>query len=505
MNGYAFGPFCLFPSRFLLTGGNSSCQLTPRLLAVLQYLIEKRERVVSKDELLDHIWQGSFIEEGNVGRAVSTLRGVLSDVAENPTYIKTINRVGYRFIHPVVAVADVDPLIPPSRSNTSPANESPFVGRESELEFLKQAFLDCERGRSIVVSISGEAGIGKTALVDTLISEVSAHSFVARSQCPPRLMDGEECGTLTDAFVDFMKMCPDVELRTGLDGILLRQASMNRKFAAAVSEIAGKRPLILFIDDVQWADAGTADVIGYLCSRLASARLLLVLTYRKADLLRSGQAFRKMNHEIATRGVWRHLNLKPLTSAAIEQYLAADFQSGITGLADHLFRYSEGNPLFMVSLLDHLRAGGIIRDSSGKLRLRPALQNLPPAIPPRLESLLAGKIDQLEPADRTLLAAASAQGKEFDSATLADVLSLPPGEVEERLHEILLTHEFIRHLGQSELRLGDPTQSYQFLHILYVVTLQQSLPPGRLSSLKNKLTGALRCGSANDSVTACRM
>jgi len=108
MGGYTFGPFCLIPNQFVLNCNSSSCRLTPRLLAVLQYLIENRERVVTKEELLDHVWQDSFIEECNVGRAVSTLRGVLSDNAENPTYIQTVSRVGYRFIHPVVVVRDTE-------------------------------------------------------------------------------------------------------------------------------------------------------------------------------------------------------------------------------------------------------------------------------------------------------------------------------------------------------------------------------------------------------------
>lgn len=126
MSGYAFGPFCLFPRKFELTRGRSSSQLTPRLLAVLQYLIENRERVVSKEELLDHIWNGSFIEEGNVGRAVSTLRSVLSDVAGNPIYIRTFNRVGYRFIHPVSALTDTEPAMPHVSASASLPDQGPL-------------------------------------------------------------------------------------------------------------------------------------------------------------------------------------------------------------------------------------------------------------------------------------------------------------------------------------------------------------------------------------------
>src|SRR5215468_9922345 len=101
MSTYTFGPFSLFPNRFVLACNGTSQQLTPRLLAVLQYLITNRNRVVTKEELITEVWHGSFIEEGIVPRTVSTLRSLLGDVAENPKYIQTVSRVGYRFIHPV--------------------------------------------------------------------------------------------------------------------------------------------------------------------------------------------------------------------------------------------------------------------------------------------------------------------------------------------------------------------------------------------------------------------
>lgn len=101
MIAYTFGPFSLFPSRFVLSGNGTEYQLTPRLLSVLQYLIDHRNRVVTKDELIAEVWQGISIEEGNVGRAVSSLRAMLADAPEDPTFIQTVNRVGYRFIHPV--------------------------------------------------------------------------------------------------------------------------------------------------------------------------------------------------------------------------------------------------------------------------------------------------------------------------------------------------------------------------------------------------------------------
>lgn len=109
MVAYTFGPFSLFPSRYILSDNGADSQLTPRLLSVLRYLIQHTNRVVTKEELIAEVWQGSFVGQENVARTVSTLRALLGDARENPKYIQTVTRVGYRFIHPVTAFYETDP------------------------------------------------------------------------------------------------------------------------------------------------------------------------------------------------------------------------------------------------------------------------------------------------------------------------------------------------------------------------------------------------------------
>src|SRR5690348_14120394 len=113
MRGYSFGPFTLIPSRFVLMCNEVPNPLTPRLISVLRYLIENRDRVVTKDEMISKIWRDSPIDPGTVGRTVSTLRTLLSDESRSPQYIRTISRVGYRFIHNVTIVGP-DVAIPSS-------------------------------------------------------------------------------------------------------------------------------------------------------------------------------------------------------------------------------------------------------------------------------------------------------------------------------------------------------------------------------------------------------
>src|SRR5262249_49657656 len=154
------------PDRFVLASNGVSQQLTPRLLGVLQYLIRNRNRVVTKEELITKVWNGSFIEEGIVARTVSTLRALLGDVAENPTYIQTVSRVGYRFIHPVDIQND-ELSTPAEKIDVAAGNwDGCFVGRQSEIDFLKERVAHSEQGTGSILYVSGRAGIGKTALVE---------------------------------------------------------------------------------------------------------------------------------------------------------------------------------------------------------------------------------------------------------------------------------------------------------------------------------------------------
>src|SRR5215475_668195 len=145
MSIYTFGAFSLSPDRFVLASNGVSQQLTPRLLGVLQYLIRNRNRVVTKEELITKVWNGSFIEEGIVARTVSTLRALLGDVAENPKYIQTVSRVGYRFIHPVNIQYDDSSLLA-GKSDIATGNcKYRFVGRHDEIRFFNQRLAKCEQ------------------------------------------------------------------------------------------------------------------------------------------------------------------------------------------------------------------------------------------------------------------------------------------------------------------------------------------------------------------------
>jgi DNA-binding winged helix-turn-helix (wHTH) protein len=100
---YEFGPFSVDAGKRLLLRNGEPVALAPKVLETLLVLIENRERVLSKDELLKYVWGDTIVEEGGLTRNISVLRKALGEKATGQQYIETVPRVGYRFAAPVEA------------------------------------------------------------------------------------------------------------------------------------------------------------------------------------------------------------------------------------------------------------------------------------------------------------------------------------------------------------------------------------------------------------------
>jgi DNA-binding winged helix-turn-helix (wHTH) protein/predicted ATPase len=527
MNAYSFGPFSLFPDRFSLSGNGAAHQLTPRLLAVLQYLIEHHNRVVTKDELIAEVWQGSFVEEANVARTISSVRALLGDAAENPKYIQTVSRVGYRFIHPVDTLGWNEPPVQDLPRHAPVSDDSPaFVGRQKELLLLKEILSKCEQGGSSIICVSGQAGIGKTAFVERFLSEVKGRAIIARSGCAPTVSASEPYTPVIDVFSDLFHSCGDPETQRRLAELAptwsshaLRALgtqtpptgpvpaspnSMNRQFGDAVKELSRKSSLILFIDDFHWADSETVDLVGYLSLLLGQVRLMLIIAVRTTELIRSGHPFRQMSQELQVKGAFHEVPLRLLSFQEVGQYL--DATALVAGekerLAEYVYSYSEGNPLFMVSVLDFLKATHVLRETRGKWHIHADLNQMSAAIPPELDSFINRSVEQLDPDDRFLIRIASLQGLEFDSGILSEVSAMSPIDVEERLDEIASAHELIRYLGTLFLNDGTCAQQYRFVHLLLRRAFQDSVVPSRKKSLGVKIAGAISRRAISEKLTS---
>src|SRR5262245_16536851 len=194
---YVFGDYTLDTQRYELRHVGVLCKLEPQVFNVLAYLLEHYTRVVSKDELLEHCWPQQFVSDINVNQRVMAARKALGDNGRVQRYIKTVHGRGYRFVADVTlvepslvapsttaAMATVPPA-PPGLATLLPRLPEMFVGREAALEALQQDVLKAFHGERQVIFLTGEAGIGKTTLVDVLVTNLTLTMrwWIGRGQC----------------------------------------------------------------------------------------------------------------------------------------------------------------------------------------------------------------------------------------------------------------------------------------------------------------------------------
>ncbi len=201
---FDFPPFRFDPASGELRCGSERVPLRPKTRAVLQFLLGHRERVVTRRELLHAIWPGSHGAERAPKQCILELRALLGDTASAPRFIETVGQQGYRFI------ARFDPPVtgrgPAGAARIAGTHPSPdlldrtCVGREAELAALGDCFGRARRGERRVVFVTGEAGIGKTTLVDGLIDGLAnpGELWVSRGQCVPHHGSPEAYAPLLD-------------------------------------------------------------------------------------------------------------------------------------------------------------------------------------------------------------------------------------------------------------------------------------------------------------------
>ena len=386
------------------------------------------------------------------------------------------------------------------------------VGRQEERKALWAGFESAAAGRGSILCVTGEPGIGKTTLVEEFLRDVAASGQVhcaARGRCSERLAGAEAylpflealqnllqdaAGTLAKRLLRNLaptwhaQVAPSGDEESFRADLGHNRASsrerMKRELLGFLEELTRLRPLVLFLDDVHWADASTVDLLSFLGSRVQGLRLLLVVAYRPAELLAGMPArhpFVPVQLEWQRRGVCRELSLAFLSRSDVAGYLALTLSGHRLpqDFAHRLHALTEGNPLFLVELIRHFQQQQVIVETDGSWQLAVDLPDILDELALSVRGLIQRQLDRLDEADRRLLAVASVQGYEFDSAVVAGVLGLDAADVEERLEALDRVHGLVRLVREYEFPDRTLTLRYIFVHVLYQNTLYQSLRPSQ--------------------------
>jgi serine/threonine protein kinase/predicted ATPase len=395
------------------------------------------------------------------------------------------------------------------------------VGRELEREALRAAFESADQGKGLLLCILGEPGIGKTTLVEDWLREFSANARVAgigRGRCSERLggtgsylpvleaLEGllrGEAGSLAARVMRDSAPTWYAQVAPGEAGVSAEQMAaqsgpatqerMKLELLAFISEMGRQLPLVLFFDDLHWADASTVDLLAWTGRRAAGLRLLVVTTYRPAEMQSSDNLFTAVQLELERHGTCRELPLALLTHTDVERYLALAFPNHQfpEDFATRIHATTGGNPLFLAELLNHLRDRGVIAEREGRWALARALPDFQNDLPVSVRSLIRSQLGQLNESDVRLLSVASIQGYEFDATVVAGVLAREPAEVEERLELLDRVRGLVRLVREQELPDGTVTLRYRFLHVLYQNCLYATVRPTRRAEWSAAVAQAL--------------
>jgi DNA-binding winged helix-turn-helix (wHTH) protein/tetratricopeptide (TPR) repeat protein len=502
---YRFGDCQLDDQRYELRRDGQPRHLEPQVFEVLAYLVRHRDRVVTKAELLDEIWGSRFVTDSALTSRVKAARRAIGDSGREQRVIRTVHGRGYRFLAPVH-----------EQGRAAPAGADP-IGREAELGRLGALYDLAAQGRRQVVFVTGEAGIGKTTLVEAFAGEVGRErvGLVARGQCleqrgapEPYLPVFDALGRLCQgdpgAVALLSRVAPtwlaqmpalvapadraDLE-RRALGGTRER---MLREAAEALEAAGSERPLVVVLEDLHWADPSTVDLLAWLARRDTPARLLVVGTYRPADALAGGAPIGDAGAELRLRGLAHGLRLAELGPQAV----AAVLGRGLPGadvpeeLARLVHRRTDGVPLFVVQLAQAWTDAGVLRPASGRWELAPRPPG-DPEVPDDLRRLLELQLERLDAADLAMLEVAAVGGLEFAAATAA---AEGPGTVdaaEQRCAALARHGRFLRPTGPVAWPDGTVSSGFRFAHDLHRTVLYDRIPAGRRARLHAAVAGRL--------------
>lgn len=493
-----FAPFALDLVNECLWKGSLAIKLRPKAFAVLEHLLSRPGQLVTKDDLIAAVWHDTFVGDAVLKVAIREVREALRDDPKAPLFIETAHRRGYRFIGELstpVPRTDDRPEIPPA-----------FVGRDDALRRLRLSLEHVRGGSRRVVFVTGEAGIGKTTLLDTFSGAVAraAGHRICSGQCLEQYGMSEAYLPVLDAIrqlcredgraVDVLRAHAPMwlmqmpSLISAADREALGRESsgatperMLREMGDALEALAASAPLVLVLEDLHWSDLSTLDLISYVARRRGPAKLMVLATYRPAELVASGHPLKTVKQELLARQQCDELALEYLTRDAVAQHVAARFPGHrFPGeLAAVIHERTEGSPLFMVNTIEHLIAERLIEPREDGWRLTAALDAVKVGVPDSIRQLIETQIDRLDARDQRVLEAASVAGAEFHPVAVAAALDEPAADVDARCEELGRRHQFIRECGAQGLPNGETVSRHGFVHAVYRHVFYERLPASR--------------------------
>ena len=397
----------------------------------------------------------------------------------------------------------VEPLAPePGVETKAPPGTVPLIGREAAWSELQHAYGDVNTtGR--LAAVIGEAGIGKTRLVEAFLEEIRARgATTATATCyegeanlayapiaaglRALLRRPEAAGRLAAIpahwLAEAARLVPEIGGPADPTAMPAQSPGAQARFFAGISEtlchlLSGELPGVLFLDDLHWSDEASLDLLAYLARRLSDLPILLILSWADdaGTHAPNGRRLRRLLADAQRAGTGRLIHLTRWRPSDVLSLVMDNprLRGRATELTDRLYRETEGLPFFVIEYLAAL-------DESA---------NAWP-MPQSVRELLAGRWADVDQTGRQLLQTAAVIGRSFDYSTLLEASGRSEEEVIGGL-ERLLAQGLIRELGDQPLI----ALRYDFAHPLLRSLVYDETNLARRRLLHRRVAAALQAGA----------
>ncbi|MET0341398.1 MAG: AAA family ATPase [Polyangiales bacterium] len=479
---FSFGDFEFDDERLRLRRAGQVLKTEAVVKRLLAALVRRAGELVTKEQLIEEVWEGRAIADNVITVAMARLRKTLSTGRGEREHVLTVYGRGYRFVGPLVTREQPEPhtFIGVGDPDRAP---SPFVGRDRVIDRLEGALADARRGRGRMCVLMGEPGIGKTRAVEAF------EQRLANSQVRVAWGFCREVGD-TPPLSPWMRLlrevaASDLSKTPALTGLgpavselsnLLRPVETNATpepmskplsfegsgrhesfdvFARAFASAAAETPWVLVLDDLHRADAASLELLSYLIDEIAHSRILIIATLRHASGRRAPRPETHLPYVLGHRNCER-IALDRLHEADVATYVGALIEDSDGTIAHAIYAKSEGNPFFMTELSRQLRDGD---------KLNPAVLSVPDIA----LDLIRQRVGKLEPAVSEVLAAAAVIGRTFELGLLQMVTGLDSRTLMKSLDEAIA--------ADLVVAAPDSNTAFAFGHDLMRAVLYDALPP----------------------------
>ena len=447
---------------FQLTADSQAIDIGGRALDVLVFLAQNRDRVVSRDLLREEIWNGADLSPSAIPTAIMEIRRALDDDPRESRIVKSVRGRGYQFL------PELKELV-----GSIAGSKLYFAGRDGQLRELIKAYREARELRaSKVIQIVGEAGIGKTRLIQEFIqatqtTQSDSRPIVVRcsqiSGAPPywpwtqalkKAISSGACENaafaksvayLASVHPEFRDVStPKVVIRAPLD-----RFTLFNTWIAAIKSLGERRTATLIFEDIHVADEDSLDLLSCVVEELENTSILLIVSHRPPSL---DDLRLKRIAEIGVAPSCTRLELPRLTKSDVSEILAS-MGHDRPGISDSLTSKCNGNPFYLTHVIRHIGA------DLG----RPNYELVTRRLPMHGREIVERQLANLPNESRQSLIAAAVIGETFSLNLLAAALECSPASALTAIEPALRT-ELVRQLEYE----------FEFTHALLREALVES-------------------------------